>query len=139
MAEFIAKKREMFLVQMSLDTKREEIRKLEEKARMKEEALRKSEQARKKRETRDSVPLRCPPNGCAIAHLSFAAFLSGAGSSRFVPLLRVVFACLFLVLAAARVPRLCTRVVEVPGSFLTTMSRTDQKSPADFKLTWTAT
>ncbi len=48
MAEFIAKKREMFLVQMSLDTKREEIRKLEEKARMKEDALRKSEQARKK-------------------------------------------------------------------------------------------
>lgn len=47
MAEFIAKKREMFLVQMSLDTKREEIRKLEEKARMKEEALRKSEQARR--------------------------------------------------------------------------------------------
>lgn len=46
MAEFISKKREMFLVQMSLDTKREEIRKLEEKARMKEEALRKSEQAR---------------------------------------------------------------------------------------------
>ncbi|CAM9520668.1 unnamed protein product [Ectocarpus sp. 4 AP-2014] len=44
MAEFISKKREMFLVQMSLDTKREEIRKLEEKARMKEEALRKSEQ-----------------------------------------------------------------------------------------------
>ncbi|CAM9780752.1 unnamed protein product, partial [Pylaiella littoralis] len=47
MAEFIAKKREMFLVQMSLDTKREEIRKLEEKARMKEDALRKSEQARR--------------------------------------------------------------------------------------------
>ncbi|KAH8053362.1 hypothetical protein JL722_9588 [Aureococcus anophagefferens] len=44
MAEFIAKKREMFLVQMSLDTKREEIRKLEEKAQMKEEALKKSEQ-----------------------------------------------------------------------------------------------
>lgn len=44
MAEFIAKKREMFLVQMSLDTKREEIRKLEEKARTKEEALKKSEQ-----------------------------------------------------------------------------------------------
>jgi len=39
----IAKKREMFLVQMSLDTKREEIRKLEEKAQMKEEALKKSE------------------------------------------------------------------------------------------------
>jgi hypothetical protein len=35
MTEFIAKKREMFLVQMSLDTKREEIRKLEEKASMK--------------------------------------------------------------------------------------------------------
>lgn len=44
MTEFIAKKREMFLVQMSLDTKREEIRKLEEKAQMKEEALQKSEQ-----------------------------------------------------------------------------------------------
>jgi len=44
MADFISKKREMFLVQMSLDTKREEIRKLENEARMKEEALRKSEQ-----------------------------------------------------------------------------------------------
>ncbi|KAG5179125.1 flagellar associated protein, partial [Tribonema minus] len=44
MADLIAKKREMFLVQMSLDTKREEIRKLEEKATMKEEALKKSEQ-----------------------------------------------------------------------------------------------
>ncbi|TYZ57661.1 hypothetical protein PybrP1_012514 [[Pythium] brassicae (nom. inval.)] len=43
MADFIAKKREMFLVQMSLDTKREEIRKLEEKAQLKEEALKKSE------------------------------------------------------------------------------------------------
>jgi hypothetical protein len=43
MTDFIAKKREMFLVQMSLDTKREEIRKLEEKAQMKEEALQKSE------------------------------------------------------------------------------------------------
>lgn len=41
--EFIAKKREMFLVQMSLDTKKEEIRKLEQKAKLKEEALRKSE------------------------------------------------------------------------------------------------
>mmetsp|Transcript_5223 Transcript_5223/g.5352 ORF Transcript_5223/g.5352 Transcript_5223/m.5352 type:complete len:586 (-) Transcript_5223:47-1804(-) len=44
MVEFIAKKREMFLVQMSLDTKREEIRKLEEKAQMKEDALQRSEQ-----------------------------------------------------------------------------------------------
>jgi len=43
MTEFIMKKREMFLVQMSLDTKREEIRKLEEKAQMKEQALKKSE------------------------------------------------------------------------------------------------
>ncbi|KAF0699192.1 Aste57867_10244 [Aphanomyces stellatus] len=43
MADFISKKREMFLVQMSLDTKREEIRKLEEKAQLKEEALKKSE------------------------------------------------------------------------------------------------
>lgn len=41
--EFVSKKREMFLVQMSLDTKREEIRKLEEKAKMKEEALSRSE------------------------------------------------------------------------------------------------
>ena len=44
MTEFVAKKRQMFLVQMSLDTKREEIRKLEEKAQMKEEALQRSEQ-----------------------------------------------------------------------------------------------
>jgi len=44
MADFIAKKREIFLVQMSLDTKRAEIRKLEERALQREEALRKSEQ-----------------------------------------------------------------------------------------------
>ena len=37
MGEFIAKKREMFLVQMSLDTKRAEIRKLEERAQQREE------------------------------------------------------------------------------------------------------
>lgn len=43
MPEFIAKKREMFLVQMSLDIKREEIAKLEAKAAAKEEALKKSE------------------------------------------------------------------------------------------------
>ena len=43
MSDFIEKKREMFLVQMSLDTKRDEIRKLEEKASMKEQALLKSE------------------------------------------------------------------------------------------------
>lgn len=42
--DFVAKKREMFLVQMSLNTKREEIRKLEEEAQMKEEALQRSEQ-----------------------------------------------------------------------------------------------
>jgi len=40
---FLSKKREMFLVQMSLDTKREEIQKLERKAQLKEEALKKSE------------------------------------------------------------------------------------------------
>lgn len=69
MAEFIAKKREMFLVQMSLDTKREEIRKLEEKARMKEEALRKSEQVRMR--YRESVCLFAVREGGAkiIAHL----------------------------------------------------------------------
>jgi len=43
MSDFIAKKRDMFLIQMSLDTKRAEIAKLEEKAQMKEDALRKSE------------------------------------------------------------------------------------------------
>lgn len=43
-ADFVLKKREMFLVQMSLNTKREEIRKLEEKAALKEEALYRSEQ-----------------------------------------------------------------------------------------------
>ncbi len=42
--EFIAKKREMFLVQMSLDVKKAEILKLDEKARMKEAALQKSQQ-----------------------------------------------------------------------------------------------
>eukprot|EP00877_Chromochloris_zofingiensis_P008558 jgi/Chrzof1/3956/Cz13g14240.t1 len=41
--EFLAKKREIFLVQMSLDTKRAEIRKLEERARQRDEALKKSE------------------------------------------------------------------------------------------------
>lgn len=43
MADFVAKKREMFLLQMSLDIKREEIAKLEQKASQKEEALKKSE------------------------------------------------------------------------------------------------
>ena len=43
MTSFLQKKKEMFLVQMSLDTKREEIRKLEAKAQLKEEALKKSE------------------------------------------------------------------------------------------------
>eukprot|EP00898_Chlorokybus_atmophyticus_P006120 jgi/Chlat1/6509/Chrsp45S00472 len=43
MSDFIAKKREIFLVQMSLDTKRAEIRKLEERALQREEALVKSE------------------------------------------------------------------------------------------------
>uniref|UniRef100_A0A7S0V0D1 DUF4200 domain-containing protein n=1 Tax=Polytomella parva TaxID=51329 RepID=A0A7S0V0D1_9CHLO len=44
MAEYIAKKREIFLLQMSLDTKRAEIKKLEERARQREIALKKSEQ-----------------------------------------------------------------------------------------------
>eukprot|EP00798_Chlamydomonas_sp_ICE-L_P004936 gene4936-34707_t len=44
MADFIAKKREIFLLQMSLDTKRSEIKKLEERSRQREEALKKSEQ-----------------------------------------------------------------------------------------------
>ena len=43
MADFLAKKREMFLVQMALDTKRDEIQKLEHKAQMKEAAIKKSE------------------------------------------------------------------------------------------------
>ena len=44
MSEFISKKREIFLLQMSLDTKRAEIKKLDERARQREEALKKSEQ-----------------------------------------------------------------------------------------------
>lgn len=44
MKEFINKKREIFLVQMTLDTKRAEIKKLEERAKQREEALKKSEQ-----------------------------------------------------------------------------------------------
>ncbi|KAF4699196.1 Coiled-coil domain containing, partial [Perkinsus olseni] len=43
-SDFLSKKRDMFLVQMSLDVKRNEIRKLEEKAKMKGEALEKSKQ-----------------------------------------------------------------------------------------------
>jgi len=43
MAEFIEKKREMFLVQMSLDTKKAEIKKLEEAAKKREEMLDRSE------------------------------------------------------------------------------------------------
>mmetsp|Transcript_67175 Transcript_67175/g.176131 ORF Transcript_67175/g.176131 Transcript_67175/m.176131 type:complete len:569 (+) Transcript_67175:72-1778(+) len=43
-ADFVAKKREMFLVQMSLDVKKAEILKLDEKAKQKEEALKKSQQ-----------------------------------------------------------------------------------------------
>eukprot|EP01006_Ploeotia_vitrea_P033676 TRINITY_DN65621_c10_g2_i3.p1 TRINITY_DN65621_c10_g2~~TRINITY_DN65621_c10_g2_i3.p1 ORF type:complete len:553 (+),score=326.43 TRINITY_DN65621_c10_g2_i3:863-2521(+) len=58
MAEFIAKKRDMFLIQMSLDTKREEIRKLEEKAKMKEDALRKSEEMLDEDATRFDAFLR---------------------------------------------------------------------------------
>ena len=41
---FIAKRREMFLLQMSLDIKKSEIKKLHEKACIKEEALKRSEQ-----------------------------------------------------------------------------------------------
>lgn len=44
MVEFITKKREMFLLQMSLDIKNEEIKKLDIKANEKELALKKSEQ-----------------------------------------------------------------------------------------------
>ncbi|CAE8588025.1 unnamed protein product [Polarella glacialis] len=43
-AEFVAKKREMFLVQMSLDVKKAEIVKLDERAKEKEKALKKSQQ-----------------------------------------------------------------------------------------------
>jgi len=43
LAEFISKKREMFLVQMSLDTKKAEIKKLEEAAKKREEMLDRSE------------------------------------------------------------------------------------------------
>eukprot|EP00362_Geleiidae_sp_MMETSP1317_P001512 CAMPEP_0201282276 /NCGR_PEP_ID=MMETSP1317-20130820/5216_1 /ASSEMBLY_ACC=CAM_ASM_000770 /TAXON_ID=187299 /ORGANISM="Undescribed Undescribed, Strain Undescribed" /LENGTH=72 /DNA_ID=CAMNT_0047594463 /DNA_START=244 /DNA_END=462 /DNA_ORIENTATION=+ len=43
MRKFVEKKREMFLVQMMLDIKREEIRKLEEFAKAKEKGLRISE------------------------------------------------------------------------------------------------
>lgn len=42
-SEFLAKKREIFLVQMSLDTKRSEICKLEERAQQRESALKRSE------------------------------------------------------------------------------------------------
>jgi hypothetical protein len=44
MADFIAKKREIFLVKMSLETKRSEIKKLHDRAAQREQALIKSEQ-----------------------------------------------------------------------------------------------
>eukprot|EP01027_Heterolobosea_sp_BB2_P005804 GEZU01008831.1.p1 GENE.GEZU01008831.1~~GEZU01008831.1.p1 ORF type:complete len:442 (-),score=201.30 GEZU01008831.1:138-1463(-) len=44
MAEYIQKKREMFLLQMSLDTKKQEIQKLDEMAEAREEKLRRDEQ-----------------------------------------------------------------------------------------------
>jgi len=43
MAEFIAKKRETFLIQMALDCKKAEVQKLEDKARAREETLRRAE------------------------------------------------------------------------------------------------
>lgn len=43
LADFMAKKKEIFILQMSLNTKKEEIRKLNEKSRIKEEALKRSE------------------------------------------------------------------------------------------------
>ena len=43
-AEFVAKKKEMFLLSLSLDTKWTEISKLEERARWREDALKKSEE-----------------------------------------------------------------------------------------------
>jgi hypothetical protein len=45
LVDFIAKKREIFLLQMSFDIKREEIRKLNDKTKAKEDALRNSEEA----------------------------------------------------------------------------------------------
>ena len=43
-AEFLSKKREIFLVQMNLDTKRAEICKLEQRALQRENALKRSEE-----------------------------------------------------------------------------------------------
>uniref|UniRef100_A0A7S2PSX9 DUF4200 domain-containing protein n=1 Tax=Leptocylindrus danicus TaxID=163516 RepID=A0A7S2PSX9_9STRA len=44
LSDFIAKKRAMFFLQMSIDTKNDEIRKMEERAQAKEDALKRSEQ-----------------------------------------------------------------------------------------------
>ena len=44
MREFIAKKREIFLVMMTIDNKREELTKLQERATLREEAIIKGEQ-----------------------------------------------------------------------------------------------
>merc|ERR1719443_404883 len=43
-ADFVEKKRDMFLIQMSLDVKKAEILKLDDKAKQKDEALKKSQQ-----------------------------------------------------------------------------------------------
>merc|ERR1719506_2016684 len=43
-SDFVEKKRDMFLIQMSLDVKKAEILKLDDKAKQKDEALKKSQQ-----------------------------------------------------------------------------------------------
>jgi len=65
--DFIKKKREMFLLQMSLDTKREEIRKLEEKALLREQAITKSELMLEQDATRFEQFLRKNDNDAAKA------------------------------------------------------------------------
>ena len=77
-ADFVAKKREMFLVQMSLDVKKAEILKLDARAKDKEEAHGKMRHAF----LRSTVQLRCQALNKSKQMLDkdverFDAFLSG--------------------------------------------------------------
>lgn len=73
MSNFIAQKREMFFVQMALDTKRQEIQKLEQKALAREDSLKKSELLLEEVTMTARSCARCV---CAIVshHLLFAVF-----------------------------------------------------------------
>lgn len=75
MPTFVAKKREMFLLEMALGTKRDEIRKLAERARLKDEALRKSLQMVQEVRSASVARARCITQSVGAQDVArFAAF-----------------------------------------------------------------